>query len=151
MALTAVADTRFLITWQFPPDEDTKTSVENLLNKELANGLIAPSIVLTEFIKFAGSRIGEAAVLARINLLKNRGMQIAPLDEPICLKAGKLLLAKRNIPIADALIASFVELHKAHYVISDDPDYEELGVKTKKWPVGEVSTIGRAQHGRDNS
>jgi hypothetical protein len=53
---------------QFPPDEETKKSVENLLNKELSSGLIAPSIALTEFIKFAGSRMGEQAALARINL-----------------------------------------------------------------------------------
>jgi predicted nucleic acid-binding protein len=133
VALTGVADTRFLLTLQFPPDEETRKSVETLLNRELSSGLIAPSIVLTEFIKFAGSRIGEEAALARINLLKSRGMRVVPLSEAICVDAGKLLLAKRNAPIADALVATFVKLREAHYVITDDPDYEELGVKTKKW------------------
>ena len=133
MALTSVVDTRFLLTLQFPPDEETKKGVENLLNKELSSGLVAPSIVLTEFIKFAGSKIGEQAAVTRINLLKSRGMSVAPLTETICINAGKLLLAKRNIPIADALIATFVLLREALYVITDDPDYEELGVKTKSW------------------
>jgi len=89
--------------------------------------------VLTEYIKFAGSKIGEQAALARINLLKSRGMSVTPLTETICIHAGKLLLAKRNTPIADALIATFVRLREAEYVITDDPDYEELGVKTKRW------------------
>ena len=131
--MTSIVDTRFLLTLQFPPDEKTKKGVEDLLNKELSSGLVAPSIVLTEFIKFAGSKIGEQAALTRINLLKSRGMSIAPLTEMICINAGKLLLAKRNIPIADALIASFVLLREAQYVITDDPDYEELGVRTRSW------------------
>jgi predicted nucleic acid-binding protein len=133
MAVTAVIDTRFLLTMQFPPDEGTKKSVELLFNKELSSGLIAPSIVLTEFIKFAGPKIGEDAVFSRINLFKDRGMKVVPLSETICINAGKLLLEKRNTPIADALIASFVKLREAQYVITDDPDYEELGVKTRKW------------------
>ena len=33
MALTSIVDTRFLLTLQFPPDEETKKGVENLLNK----------------------------------------------------------------------------------------------------------------------
>lgn len=133
MALTAVADTTFLLTLQFPPDEETKKSIETLLNRELSSGLIAPSIVLTEFIKFAGPRMGEEAVIARINLLKSRGMRVAPLGEAICVSAGKLLLARRTVPIADALVAAFVKMRDAQYVITDDPDYEELGVKIRKW------------------
>jgi predicted nucleic acid-binding protein len=133
VALTSVADTRFLLTLQFPPDEETKKSVESLLNKELSIGLIAPSIVLTEFIKFAGSKMGEQAAIARLNLLKSRGMIVAPLNENICISAGKLLLSKRNVPIADALIATFVKLREAEYVITDDPDYSDLDVKTKRW------------------
>jgi predicted nucleic acid-binding protein len=131
--LTSIVDTRFLLTLQFPPDEETKKRVENLLNKELSSGLIAPSIVLTEFIKFAGSILGQQAALTRINLLKSRGMSVVPLTESICINAGKLLLVKRSVPIADALIATFVLLREALYVITDDPDYEELGVKTKRW------------------
>ena len=133
MALTSVADTRFLLTLQFPPDKETAKNVENLLNRELSDGLIAPAIVLTEFMKLAGAKIGEEAALSRINLLKSRGMRIAPLTERICVNAGNLLLAKRNIPIADALIASFVKLREGEYVITDDPDYDELGINTKKW------------------
>jgi predicted nucleic acid-binding protein len=133
LALTSVVDTRFLLTLQFPPDAETKKSVENLLNKELSSGLVAPAIVLTEFIKFAGSKIGDQVALARINLLKSRGMRVVPLTETICLNAGKLLLSKRNTPIADALIATFVTLREAECVITDDPDFEELGVKTKRW------------------
>ncbi|HZW56737.1 MAG TPA: hypothetical protein VFF30_10660 [Nitrososphaerales archaeon] len=89
-----------MLTLQLPPNEETRKSVETLLNRELSSGLIAPSIVLTEFIEFAGPRMGEEIVLAWINLLKSRGMRVAPLGEAICVNAGKLLLAKRTVPIA---------------------------------------------------
>ncbi|MGI0080760.1 MAG: PIN domain-containing protein [Nitrososphaerales archaeon] len=131
MALTGIADTRLLITLQFPPDEETKKRVEVFLNKELARRLLAPSIVLTEFIRVAGPRIGENAALVRLSLLKERGMRIAPLDERASITAGKLLLAHQNAPIADALIASFVKLGEADYVITDDPHYRDLGVHTR--------------------
>jgi hypothetical protein len=39
-------------------------------------------------------------------------MDVAPLNETICINAGKLLSAKRNTPIADALIAAFVHLRE---------------------------------------
>jgi hypothetical protein len=36
---------------------------------------------------------------------------------------------------ADALIATFVKLREAQYVITDDPNFEELGVKAIKWTI----------------
>jgi hypothetical protein len=45
--------------------------------------------------------------------------------------AGSLLLANRNVPIADALIASFVKNGTAEYVVTDDLHFKALGVKTK--------------------
>ncbi len=131
MALTSIADTRLLITLQFPPNEETKKRVEIALSRELAHRLLAPSIVLTEFIRVAGPRIGEKAALVRLNLLKERGMRIAALGEQASIAAGKLLLAHQNTPIADALIASFVKLGEADCVITDDPHYRELGVHTR--------------------
>jgi predicted nucleic acid-binding protein len=129
--LTSVADTRLLLTLEFPPNEDLAAKAEDFVEKETARQLLAPSIVITEFIKYAGARIGEDAARTRIRLLKEKGLRIVPIDEKDALTAGCLLLAHRNVPIADALIASFVKNGAAEYVITDDLHFKTLGVKTK--------------------
>lgn len=126
--MTGVADTRLLLTLEFPPNEKIKGDIEKLVDRELSGRLLAPSVVLSEFIKIAGRRIGEEAALVRINLLKERGMRVIPIDEEMAIVAGKILLTTSDVPFADALIASPVKLGKAEYVVSDDPHYEKIGV-----------------------
>src|SRR5438445_9453143 len=82
------------------------------MTRELRNKLLALSIVLTEFLKIAGARIGEATARLRLTLLKERGMRTLDLNEEMALSAGNLLLKHQQIPIANALIASPVELGK---------------------------------------
>jgi len=129
--LTGVADTRLLLTLEFPPTEETKTKIVALVEREIARHLLAPSIILTEFIKIAGARIGEDAARTRIRLLRDRGMRTVALGEEEALIAGGLLLSHRNVPISDALIASFVKTGVADYVVTDDPHFKAFGVKTK--------------------
>lgn len=129
--MTGVADTRLLLTLEFPPSEEIKKKIEELMRREIARRLLAPSIILSEFLKIAGPRMGEDAARVRLRLLKDRGMRTIPLDEEEALVAGSLLLSHQNVPIADALIASFVKLGTAEYVVTDDPHYKTLGIRTK--------------------
>jgi predicted nucleic acid-binding protein len=129
--LPAVVDTRLLLTLEFPPNEETKKRAEILVEREIAHRLLAPSIVLAEFVRVAGSRIGGDAALVRIRLLKERGMRVLALGEREALAAGSLLLAHRDVPIADALIASAVKIGEAEYVVTDDPHYKTLGIRTR--------------------
>ncbi len=129
--MTAIADTRLLLTLEFPPSKETKRQVEASMTHELSHRLLAPTIVLTEFMKIAGVRIGEATARLRLRLLKERGLHTLPLSEEMALSAGSLLLKHQEIPIADALIASPVKLGEADYVVTDDPHYKILGVRTK--------------------
>jgi len=131
VALTAIADTRLLLTLEFPPSKETKRRVETAITYELAHRLLAPSIVLTEFLKIAGTRMGESTAHLRLNLLKERGMKVLPITEEMALAAGRLLLSHQDIPIADAIIASPVQTGDADYVVTDDPHYKTLGVRTK--------------------
>jgi predicted nucleic acid-binding protein len=131
VALTAIADTRVLLTLEFPPDEETKRQVEAAVTRELTRRLLAPTIVLTEFMKIAGVRIGEATARLRLRFLKERGLHTLVLSEEMALSAGSLLLKHQEIPIADALIASPVKLGEADYVVTDDPHYKVLGIRTK--------------------
>jgi predicted nucleic acid-binding protein len=129
--LTSVADTRLLLTIEFPPTESIGLKVERFVEKEIGRKLLAPSIVLTEFIKYGGSRIGEDAARTRLRVLKEKGLRTIPITEKEALTAGSLLLASPNVPIADALIASFVKNGAAEYVITDDPHFKTLGIKTR--------------------
>jgi predicted nucleic acid-binding protein len=129
--LTSVADTRLLLTLEFPPTEDVGLKVERFVEKEIGRHLLAPSIVLTEFIKYGGSRIGDDAARTRLRVLKGKGLRTVPITERDALTAGSLLLASPNVPIADALIASFVKNGTAEYVITDDPHFKMLGIQTR--------------------
>ena len=129
--MTSVADTRLIVDLEFPSTQQMATKTREFLVKELNQQLMAPTIVLTEFIKLAGAIIGQEAAKNRISQLKERGLQIVPLDEEHALTAGSLLLSHGNIPIADAIIASYVKTGKADYVLTDDTHYKTLNVKTK--------------------
>jgi len=89
VALTAIADTRLLLTLEFPPDKDTKRKVEAAMTHELTHRLLAPTIVLTEFLKIAGVRIGEATARLRLRLLKERGLHITNAQRGNGLVRGK--------------------------------------------------------------
>lgn len=129
--MTGIADTRLLLTLEFPPNKEVKEKVEEAMARELANRLLVPSIVLTEFMKIAGVRIGESTARLRLGLLKQRGLHPLDLTEEMALSAGGLLVKNQEIPIADALIASPVKLGKADYVVTDDQHYKTLGISTK--------------------
>jgi predicted nucleic acid-binding protein len=132
MTAACVADTRLLLTLQFPPDKETGEKVRAFVQKELARGIIiVPSIVLAEFVKIAGVRIGVQAAANVINVLKERGMKIRSVDEEVALEAGRLLVRHKNVPFADSLIAAFASNKIAEYVLSDDPHFQILGSKTK--------------------
>ena len=129
--MPAVADTRLLLELEFPADEESRDRVRALFRNELASRLIAPSVVLSEFMKVAGGRMGESAARARIGQFKERGMRVVPIDEGHALEAGRLMLSSRGSPVADALIASFVVAGEAEYVVTDDPHFRELGARSK--------------------
>ncbi|MBI3841105.1 MAG: PIN domain-containing protein [Thaumarchaeota archaeon] len=126
-----MADTRLLLTLQFPPDAGTKKTVEELTRRELSKRLLAPAMVLTEFVKVAGSRIGGEAARVRLTILKDLGMRTVAFGEEEALAAGDLLLSHREVPIADAMIAAFVKTGAAEYVVTDDAHYRTLGIRTR--------------------
>jgi predicted nucleic acid-binding protein len=134
LALTAIADTRLLFAIEFPPNPEAKQKIKDFFDKELRGHIIAPTIILAEFVEIAGARIGQESVKNKIQLLKSRGMEIIPLNEEHALMAGSILLSNRKVPLADAIIASYVKSGGAEYVLTDDPHYKSLNTKTKWLP-----------------
>jgi predicted nucleic acid-binding protein len=131
MALTGITDTRMLIFLEFPINKEVGAKTRDFFERELRQRIMAPTIVLTEFVEVAGIKIGKEAAKNRLRILKEKGLQIVDLTEEQALIAGELLLAYRNVPITDALIASYVKNGSAEYVLTDDPHFRALNVKTK--------------------
>ena len=129
--MTSVADTRILFFMEFPPTRELGRKTRDFFEKELRENLIVPTVVLAEFIEVAGARIGEEAARNRIRLLKEHGMQIVQFDEQHALKTGSLLLSNHKVPLADAIIATYVKTGEANCVLTDDPHFKMLNVKTK--------------------
>ena len=129
--MTLVSDTRFLLVHTFPADEEERNRIRELMHSSLRERLVIPSVVLAEYFKTAGKKIGKQGVLTRISSLKESGAEVSRLDESMALLAGQLLLKDEKRSIGDALIAATaLELHASH-VISDDPHFHEFGLKTR--------------------
>jgi predicted nucleic acid-binding protein len=131
MAMTSAVDTKLLLTLEFPPDNITRDKARSFVQKELVNGMILPSIVLGEFLKIAGSKIGIQGAIRTINVLKERGAKVKSIDEELALGAGRLLLKHRDVPFADSLVAAFASIGTVDYILSDDPHFTALGIRTK--------------------
>jgi len=119
---------------EVPATPEMGRKTRDFFEKELREKLLVPTIVLAEFIEIAGARIGEEAVKTRIRVLKERGIQIMQFDERHAIETGSLLLSNRKVPLADAVIASYVKTGEADYVVTDDPHFKALNVKTKWIP-----------------
>ena len=129
--MTVVADTRFLLTFKFPPTKETRQEMTSLMEESLRHGLLVSSIVVTEFIKLAGKRIGEEAALVFLRELTIRGANIVAVDEKIAIEAGKLALRHWDVPIADILIGATAIMYHAENIISDDRHFKQMKFKTK--------------------
>lgn len=131
MALTVVADTRLLLAFKFPPTKETKQRIVSLMEESLRRGLLVPSIVVTEFIKLAGKRLGEEAALIFLKELTIRRATIIAIDEKVAIEAGKLALRHWDVPIADILIGATTLVHHAEHIVSDDQHFKQMKLKTK--------------------
>ena len=129
--MRSVADTRLLLVFQFPPSLEVRNVLSRLLQEELARGMLLPSIVITEYVKIAGAKVGLEAALTHIGELESRGAETVDIDREISLEGGRLLISSPRVPIADALIAAVYRTRRASYVITDDSHYAQLGVKTR--------------------
>jgi predicted nucleic acid-binding protein len=129
--MTLVADTRFLLVHTFPSDEEERSSIRELMHQSLRDRLVIPSVVITEYFKTAGRKIGKKAVSTQIFILKENGAEIAAFNESTALLAGELALKNRRHSIGDTLVAATALEIRASHVISDDTDFQEFGLKTK--------------------
>lgn len=129
--MTLVADTRFLLVHTFPADEDERDLIRELMHRSLREHLVIPSIVVTEYFKTAGRKIGKHEVSTQISILKEDGAEIIDLDESTAFLAGELALKNEKRSIGDTLIAATALAIHASHIISDDHHFHEFDLKTK--------------------
>jgi len=126
--LALILDTRFLIAHTFPPTERDREKIREFVARSAREGLAIPSVVVAEFVKVAGRRLGSEAAEVRIRVWISGGAKVEPIDERVAFEAGRMALAK-DVPLADALVAA-VAKSTGGVVVSDDPHFRVLGVKT---------------------
>lgn len=129
--MTYVADTRFLLVHSFPADEDERARIRELMHQSLREQLVIPSVVVTEYFKTAGRKIGKQGVSTQISILKENGAEISDFDESTAFLAGELSLKNERRSIGDTIIAATALVVRASHIISDDPHFHEFGLKTK--------------------
>ncbi|MHB2035583.1 MAG: PIN domain-containing protein [Nitrososphaerales archaeon] len=129
--MTLVADTRFLLVYTFPADQEERERIRELMRRSLREQLVIPAVVVTEYFKTAGRKIGKQGVTNQISVLKDNGARIFAVDESTALLAGEILLKDEKRSIGDALIAAAALILHASYIVTDDPHFHEFDLKTR--------------------
>jgi len=129
--MTDVADTRFLLVHTFPADEVERERIRDLMHRSLRGHLVIPAVVVTEYYRTAGRKLGKDGASTQINVLKENGAEISELDENMAVLAGELSLENEKTSIGDTLIAATALDIQASHIITDDPHFREFGLRTK--------------------
>lgn len=128
--MALVVDTRFLLAYTFPPTrEDRRLLYTFFRSRVLREDTVIPSIVVTEYLKVAGKIIGLSSSEIQVKRFEEAGVRVEPILDVDGYAAGRLALRYPNVPIADILIAVVAQRLRAR-IVTDDPHYEVLGVKT---------------------
>lgn len=126
--MALILDTRFLIVHTFPPSREDREKLLEFEKKLAKETLLIPSIVVAEFIKVAGLKIGLAAARITVRNWLRAGALVSEITWEDADKAGEYLLKMPELPIADALVAAQAARLSAA-VASDDHHLRALGVK----------------------
>jgi len=128
--MALVLDTRFLITYTFPPTLEDKVAIKKFFNRIIREEKVyLTPVIIAEYLKVAGKTIGIDSAEVMIKRFENAGVKVEPLISKDAIKAGQLSLKHPNIPLADILIAATTIRLKGK-VVSDDPHFKILGLKT---------------------
>ena len=120
-------DTRFLIAYTFPPSSSDRERLRSFLHKLTRERTVIPSIVLAEYLRVAGRKLGLDAALVKLYQFQEL-FPVHPIGAREAIEAGKLL-ARYNVPVADALITAIAKTLHAK-VVSDDEHFKLLGINT---------------------
>lgn len=128
--MAVVLDTRFLVAHTLPPSPEERERIATFTARISTEGLLASSISIVEFIKVVGARIGKDAATTRLRVWGKGGLEFVPVGERVAYAAGELAQSHPEVPLGDAVVAA-TAMEASAPVVTDDPHYEGLGVKTR--------------------
>src|SRR5881409_1697248 len=104
MALRGCLDTRFF----FAHAEDKSLWTKRLVDAARLPGshVISSTITITELLSEMGATVGLETVRLRIRSARAAGIAFIAPSEEIASVAGEMALRNKELPIADAIIAS---------------------------------------------
>jgi predicted nucleic acid-binding protein len=126
--MAVVLDTRYLMAHTFPPSTKEREMIASFTPRIATEGLLASTLSIVEFVKVAGLRIGREAAVTRLRVWQKAGLQFVAVSEGIGYRAGEMALSHPELPTGDVIIAATAQEFSAA-VITDDPDFDSLGVK----------------------
>jgi predicted nucleic acid-binding protein len=127
--MSVVLDTRFFIAHSFPSTLDDRERIASFAVKVATEDLLASTVSIVEFVKVAGARIGRDAATTRLRVWKKGGLEFVPVSEEIGFVSGELAHSHPEVPLGEVVIAATARQASA-VVVTDDPHYGGLGVKT---------------------
>jgi len=91
--MALILDTRFLLTYIFPPTLDDKRKIKNFFYRIIGDEevFISP-ITIAEYLKIAGKIMGLTASEIMIRRFESAGVKVEPLTSEDRIRAGELSL-----------------------------------------------------------
>ncbi len=125
-----VLDTRFLFALPYLEGEARRKGIA--FHESIRSGkttAIVPTIVLTELFELNSREFGKetAHIRSRSAALT---YQLHELDADTAVEAG-MILSRHKVPIADSIISATYKVMEAEYVMTDDPHFNSIGVRTR--------------------
>ena len=117
--MEVVLDTRLLIAYTFSPTRLDRDRVAKFVSRLFEGRVLIPSIVVAEYIKVAGRRIGRVAAENMLRGFMNYGAEGVPVTPQDGYLAGRILLENPDTPLADALIAALARRRGAAIATDD--------------------------------
>jgi len=131
--LKEVLDSRFFAAHFSGGDPDVADAARSKLKKLRREGRgILPTVVIAEVVNLLCRGIGRNQARAAFRAMAAYGLDVVPLDETIAAEAGLLKCIHRDLPLADAIVASLA-LREDGRVISDDPHFEAIQGLRVSW------------------
>lgn len=127
--MVIILDTRFLIAHTFPPSEEDREAILRFLRRYSREALVIPTVVVSEFVRVAGKRLGRETAKVRMRAwLSSSKVKLADLDLETAEMSGEISL-EHDVPLADAVVASTAR-RLGGAVATDDEHFKRMRVRT---------------------
>jgi len=129
--LKEILDSKFLLTHYVTDEEEilARTRAKLAALRKERRGIL-PSIVIAEVTNAVCREAGRGKAFAQLRALEHAGLEVVPLDAGLARDAGLLRCVRRDLPMADCVIAA-TALRLGGCVVTNDPHFSKVkGLRT---------------------